>query len=119
MDHDGPKFSGEAGVKLRVKQGDVSEDVILSPFYGDHSKISSAPFKEGERCELFVAGTDTPLDRIPGLGDSEDGEYFAIYLTSKLKEGELVAINNIWGNYTSQMLSEGELLTLLGEREGK
>lgn len=115
MDHEGPKFSGEAGVKLRVKQGDVEEDVVLSPFYGDHSKVSSAPFKEGVPCELYVAGTTTPLDKIPGMETADGGEYFAIYLTPKLKEGELVAINNIWGNYTSQMLDEGELLAMLGD----
>lgn len=115
MDHDGPKFSGETGVKLRVKQGDVEEDIVLSPFYGDHSKISSAAFQEGVPCELFVSGTDTPLDKIPGMQTPDGGEYFAIYLTPKLKEGELVAVNNIWGNYTSQMLDEGELLAMLGE----
>lgn len=119
IDHDGPKFSGEAGVKVRVKQGDLVEDVVLSPFYGDHSKISSVAFKEGVPCELFVAGTDIPLDKIPGIGSDAGGEYFAVYLTPKLKEGELVAINNVWGNYTSQMLSEGELIALMGEREGK
>ncbi len=110
IDHDGPRFSGESGVKLKVKQGDLVEDVVLSPYYGDPSKISEAGFEEGKPCELFVPGTNTPLDKIPGMKTEDGGEYFAIYLTPKLQDGELVAINNIWGNYTSQMLDEGEIM---------
>jgi len=119
IDQDGPRFSGEPGVKLRVKQGDLFEDVVLSPFYGDHTKVSSVPFKEGVPCQLFVGGSDVPLDKIPGLDSEDGGEFYAVYLTPKLKEGEMVAINNIWGNYTSQMLSEGEMIALIGENEGK
>lgn len=110
IDHEGPRFSGEPGVKLTVKQGDLTEDVILSPYYGDPSKISETEFVEGKPCELFVPGTNTPLDKIPGMATEDGGEYFAIYLSPKLQDGELVAINNIWGNYTSQMLDEGEIM---------
>ena len=117
MDHDGPRFSGEAGVKLRVKQGDVEEDVVLSPYYGDPSKISDAAFVQGKPCELFVPGTDKPLDKIPGMTTTDGGEFFAIYLSEKLGKGELVAINNIWGDTNSQMLSEGELLELYADMD--
>ena len=111
------EFSGEPGVKLRVKQGDLEEDVILSPYYGDPSKISNAGFKEGVKCELFVPGTDTPLDKLPIPPSEDGGEYYAIYLTEKLDEGELVAINDVWGNYGSRMLSETEILTLYADSE--
>lgn len=118
IDREGPLFSGEPGVKLRVKQGDVVEDVVLSPFYGDASKVSSQPFEAGKACELFSPKSGAPLDRIPGMKTKEGGEYFAVYLTPKLSGGELVAINNIWGNTDSQMLSEREVLLLLAERQG-
>ncbi len=117
IDHDGPKFSGEPGVKLRVRQGDVEEDVILSPYYGDPSKVFDSPFTEGKPCELMVPETGAPLDKIPGMKTDEGGEFFAVYLTPKLKDGELVAINNIWGNTESQMLSEGDILKLYAEME--
>jgi hypothetical protein len=118
IDRDGPLFSGEPGVKVRVKQGDLVEDVVLSPFYGDSSKVSNVPFKEGVPCELSVPSSGAPLDKIPGMRTDEGGEFFAIYLTPRLKNGELVAINNIWGNYNSQMLDEQGLLELYAELEG-
>lgn len=117
IDYDGPTFSGEPGVKLRVTQGDVSEDVVLSPYYGDPSKIFSADFESGEPCQLSVPETGAPLDKIPGMKTDEGGEFFAVYLTPKLGDGELVAVNNIWGNTNSQMLSEGDILKLYAEME--
>lgn len=117
VDYDGPKFSGEPGIKLRVRQGDLDEVVILSPYYGDPSKLSDAGFKDGIKCELFVAGTDTPLDKLPIPASKDGGEYYAIYLTEKLEEGELVAINDVWGNYGSRMLSESEILSLYADAD--
>ena len=117
--HDGPKFSGEPGIRLHVKQGDIEEDVILSPYYGDPSKFASAPFVDGGKCELFVVGTTTPLDKLPIPPSADGGEYYAIYLTEKLADGELVAINNVWGNYASQMLSETQILNLYADSEGE
>ncbi|QED27021.1 hypothetical protein FRD01_07155 [Microvenator marinus] len=117
IDHDGPKFSGEPGVKVRVRQGDLVEDVVLSPFYGDSSKVSEVAFKEGVPCELTVPSSGAKLDIIPGMKTEEGGKYYAIYLTPKLKAGELVAINNIWGNYNSQMLDERGLLELYADLE--
>lgn len=117
VDYDGPKFSGEPGVKIHVKQGDVEEDVILSPYHGDHSKVFTAPFKDGVRCVLTVPETGAELDKLPKMTTDEGGEYFAIYLTERLEGGELVAINNIWGNHSSQMLSETELLDLYAPEE--
>jgi|SRR5690554_3349939 len=119
IDRDGELFSGEPGVKVRVKQGDIVEDVVLSPFYGDSSKLSSQPFVHGQPCELFSPVSGRALDRIPGMQTEEGGAFYAIYLTSKLAAGELVAINNIWGNTKSQMLSEREVLLLLAERQGQ
>lgn len=117
MDREGPHFSGEPGVKLRVTQGDKQGDVILSPFFGDPAKISEVEFETGKRCVLTCPETGEPLDQIPGMGSDEEGHYFAIYLSQKLGEGELVAVNDIWGVTNSRMLSEGELLKLYAESE--
>ena len=117
IDRDGPRFSGERGVKIRVRQGELEEDVILSPFYGDPSKLFTLPFKEGEPCELLCPESGMPLEKIPGMSSDEGGDYCAIYLSPKLHEGEIVAINNIWGNPNSNILSEGELLGLLADSE--
>lgn len=117
IDHDGPEFSGAPGVKLLVKQGDVEGEVLLSPYYGDPEKRVEAPFEDGQACELFCPDSGEPLDKIPGMTAEDGGEYYAIYLTPKLKDGELVAVNNIWGNTNSRIMSEDELLLLLAEAE--
>ena len=110
-------FSGERGIKLRVKQGDKIDDVILSPFLGDPSKVHGTEFDDGVRCELLAPETGKPLDKIPGLKTEDGGEYYAVYLSDKLGEGELVAVNDVWGNPNSKLLDEGDLLALLAEAE--
>lgn len=115
--HEGPQFSGAPGVKVLVKQGELEDEVVLSPYFGDPDKVFDAPFEEGKRCELFCPDSREPLDQIPGMSSEDGGEYFAIYLTDRLQDGELVAVNNIWGNTNSRMLSEDELLLLLAEAE--
>jgi hypothetical protein len=117
MDREGPRFSGEPGVKLRVTQGDKQEDVVLSPFFGDPAKINTVDFEVGKRCVLTCPETGEPLDEIRGMGSEETGRFYAIYLTPKLGEGELVAINDVWGVTNSRILSEGELLKLYAESE--
>ncbi len=115
--YDGPKFSGEPGVRLRVTQGDKQEDVVLSPFFGDPSKVNDVDFEEGERCVLTCPESGAQLDQIPGMESDDGGHYYAIYLTEKLGKGELVAISDIWGDTNSRILSEGELLKLYAESE--
>lgn len=117
VDEDGPQFSGEAGIRLHVKQGELEGDVVLSPYYGDHSKITDVDFEDGKRCRLFCPDSGAELDRIPGMKSHDGGEYYAVYLTEKLQEGELVAVNDVWGNYDSQMLDEGAVLEALAEAE--
>jgi hypothetical protein len=112
-------FSGERGIMLRVRQGDKEADVILSPFLGDPSKVSDVEFDQGVRCELFAPGSGEPLDKIPGLTTEDGGAYYAVYLSSKLADGELVAVNDVWGNPNSRLLDEGDLLALLAESEGE
>ncbi|MFU8806557.1 MAG: hypothetical protein ACNA8W_22290 [Bradymonadaceae bacterium] len=114
---DGPRFSGERGIRIRVRQGDLEEDIYLSPFFGDPSKVHSLPFKEGRQCELFCPVSGAPLDEIPGMRTDEGGIYYAVYLTPKLKYGELVAINDVWGNTESRMLSEDELLSRFADAD--
>ncbi len=117
MAYDGPKFSGSPGVKLLVKQGDIEDEVILSPYYGDPAKVHEAPFEDGKPCELMCPESREPLNKIPGMASEDGGEYYAIYLTPRLEDGELVAINNVWGNTNSRIMSEDELLLLLADAE--
>lgn len=111
MHYDGPRFSGEPGIRIRVRQGSLEEDVTVSPFFGDPSKHHTLPFVEGGRLELFCPVSGEPLEEIPGMLTDEGGAYYAIYLTPKLKGGELVAVNDVWGNTNSRMLGEDELLS--------
>ncbi len=118
IDHSGPLFSGEPGVKIHVKQGTLEEDVVLSPYFGDSAKVSTLPFVDGEECELSVPGSGASFNRLP-LKSKDGSSFFAIYLTSDLQNGTLVAINNVWGNHTSKMLDEMEYMTLLMEAEAE
>lgn len=115
--YEGPEFSGAPGVKILVKQGEIEDEVILSPYYGDPDKIYEAPFEEGEPCELLCPESREPLDKIPKMTSEDGGEYFAIYLTERLEDGEMVAVNNVWGNTDSRIMSEDELLLLLADAE--
>ena len=117
IDREGPLFSGEPGVKLKVKQGELEELVVLSPFFGDPSKVSEAGFENGKPCEVFCPESGRPLDKIPGMSTEDGGEYYAIYLTERLDKGELVAVNNIWGQTNSRILSEDEVLLLLADAQ--
>ena len=117
MDPGEHRFSGERGVRLRVRQGELDEIVVLSPFYGDPSKVHEKNFEEGKACELLCPESGAPLDPIPGLKAPEGGAYYAVYLTPQLADGELVAVNNIWGNAHSHLMSEGELLAALADAE--
>ena len=116
---DGPEFSGEPGVKLVVKQGDLEGEVILSPYYGDPSKMTDTEFEAGTPCELYCPESGTELEKIPGMSTEEGGDFYAIYLTPQLANGEMVAVNNIWGNTKSRILSEDEVLMIFAEKEGK
>lgn len=118
IDHDGPRFSGEPGVKIHVKQGDLEEDIVLSPYFSDHSKIATQPFKEGVRCELTVPGTGQKLDELP-IKTQDGSRYFAIYLSPKLADGELVAVNDVWGNFSSRILGEADILELYADNGGE
>lgn len=116
IDRGGPRFSGEPGVKIHVQQGDLEEDIVLSPYFGDHSKIANQPFKEGVRCKLTVPGTDQELDQLP-IKTEDGSRYYAIYLSPKLDEGEMVAVNDVWGNFSSRILGEADILELYAESE--
>ncbi len=118
MDDSDHRFSGERGIKLLVRQGDVEATVCLSPFFGDPSKVTNGDFVEGERCELLCPTTREPLEEIIALrGHEGEARYYSIYLTPKLQGSELVAVNDIWGNPHSRILSEGEMLALIAEME--
>lgn len=117
MDESEHRFSGERGIRVRVRQGELEADVILSPFFGDPSKKCEATFVTGQRCELYSPATGRALDRLPEMQTDEGGHYYAIYLSNKLQNGELVAINDIWNNPHSRLMSEGDMLMMLIEHE--
>ncbi|MGM0555100.1 MAG: hypothetical protein ACQEVA_01865 [Myxococcota bacterium] len=119
MAYDGPQFSGEPGVALNVSQGDEEAIVYLSPFFGDPSKETEGDFESGKRCKLTCPESGAELDPIPGMTSETGASYFAIYLSDRLEEGELVAVSDIWGDTDSRILSEGELLKLYAESEGE
>jgi hypothetical protein len=103
-------FDGHPAVTLKVRCAAGEGLVHLSPFHGDRRKETDLQIPVGMRCELFCPVSGAPLDRV---GVSEDGhtEYWAIYLTPRLSEGEMVAISGTWGDYHSRIVDNFELIS--------
>ena len=117
MDKGNHRFSGEPGIRLFVRQGELEGEVILSPFFGDPSKVSEVDFNQNERCELFCKKGGARLREIPELSSEEEGYYYAVYLSPKLERGEVVAVSDVWGNTDSRMMGEEEMLQRLAVQE--
>ncbi|TVR03582.1 MAG: hypothetical protein EA398_04540 [Deltaproteobacteria bacterium] len=94
------------GVRVDGREGFVH----LSPFHGDARKEGMTDIPEGTRCELFCPVSRKPLDvldRDEGTGTA----YHAIYLTPKLSEGNVVAISNVWGDHTSRIVDDFDMIS--------
>lgn len=117
VDGTGPLFDDERGIHLFCRQGKIHGDVYLSPFRDDPRTFTEARFISGKPVEIFSPSSLTRLPIIPNLLTEEGGHYYAIYLSTLLEEGELIAVNNLWGDSRSQVLSEDELLHLLWNKQ--
>ena len=51
------------------------------------------------------------------VADGSGAEYFAIYLTKKLSNGEMVLLSDIWGHYHSRIVDNFELISYWAAEE--
>lgn len=104
------EFDGYPAVSVLVKAGDKEGLVHLSPFHGDRRKSGMTDIPVGTKCELFCSVSKKPLDKVEHVGDG-DADYYAVYLTPRLSEGEMVAISDVWGDYHSRIVDNFELIS--------
>ena len=105
------KFDGYPAVSVFVKAGDREGLVHLSPFHGDRRKEGFTDIPVGTKCELFCPVSKKPLDHVDKVSGSDSADYFAIYLTPRLSEGEMVCLSDVWGDYNSRIVDNFELIS--------
>jgi hypothetical protein len=108
-------FDGFPAVTVKVKAGGHEELVHLSPFHGDARKVGGDSIEPGTRCELFCPVSGEPLETMGAVGEGEQAQYFAIYLTPELSKGEMVALSNVWDDYRSRIIDGSELISAWNE----
>lgn len=103
-------FDDHPAVTVGVRAAGQEGLVHLSPFHGDHRKEGFTDLPEGTRCELFCPRSGQILDVLE-RDESAGVTYYAIYLTPRLSQGDVVAISNIWGDYTSRIVDGFDMIS--------
>lgn len=104
-------FDGYPAVPVLVRAAGREEIVHLSPFHGDRRKTGMEGLPAGTKCELLCPVSKKPLDHVGKVAPESDADYFAIYLTKRLSEGEMVAISDVWDDYHSRIVDNFELIS--------
>lgn len=104
-------FDGQPSVTLRVKGAGREGLVHLSPFHGDRRKTGFLDFPPGTKCELYCPISGKRLDFVGRVSPDSPADFYAIYLTKRLSEGEMVAISDVWGDYHSRIVDNFELIS--------
>lgn len=107
----GVEFDGYPAIAVRVVADGRDELVHMSPFHGDRRKKGMEGLPQGTRCKLLCPVSGEPLDRVERDYGPDDAQQFAIYLSPKLSKGEIVAISDIWGDYSSQIMHDFDLIS--------
>lgn len=104
-------FDGYPGIPIKVKAGDYEGVVHLSPFHGDARKRGMEEIPPGTKCELFCPVSGKPLAAAGTVAEGSTADYFAIYLSKRLSEGEMVVLSDVWGDYHSRIIDNFELIS--------
>ena len=111
-------FDGFPAVTLRVQAAGRDELVHLSPFHGDRRKVGLEGLAPGTVCRLLCPVSGQPLEKI--RHDETTGvEFFAIYLTPKLSQGEMVALSNRWDDYQSHIIDHFEIISAWAPKDAR
>ena len=74
----------------------------------DARKHCELALPQGTRCEILCPVGDHKLDWV-GHNAQSGVDYFAIYLSRRLADGELVAVTDVWGDYNSRLLDSVDM----------
>lgn len=110
-------FDGYPAVTLRVRANGQEGLVHLSPFHGDRRKAGFVDIPVGTKCELFCPVSGKPLDRVGKVDESSNAEFYALYLTPRLSDGEMVMLSDVWGDYNSRIIDNFELISMWAAHE--
>lgn len=113
------EFDGFPAVTLLVRAGGREGLVHLSPIHGDHRKEGLDGLESGTKCELFCPVSKKPLDCVGQVDEDSDAEYFALYLTKQLSDGEMVALSDTWGDYHSRIVDNFELISFWARNDSE
>jgi len=116
---DDVSFDGYPAVTVLVEANGRQGRVHLSPFHGDRRKEGFTDIPIGTKCTLLCPITKKPLDHIGKVDGKEGADYYALYLTPKLSEGEVVAISDIWGDYHSRIVDHFELISFWAAQDAE
>lgn len=111
------EFDGFPAVTLLLRADGREGLVHLSPFHGDRRKAGFTDIPVGTRCELLCPVSKKPLPFLGKVSNDSEAGYYAIYLTTRLSDGELVALSNTWGDYHSRIVDNSELISAWANSE--
>ncbi len=110
-------FNGYPAVTIGVRARGQEGLVHISPFHGDKRKIGFAEIEPGTRCELFCPVSGELFEKLGSVDDGSGADYYAIYLTPDLSDGQMVSVSNIWGHYHSRIVDNFDLISYWATHE--
>lgn len=111
-------FDGHPALTLKVRVPDGREGLVhLSPIHGDRRKVGFTEIEVGDKCELYCPVSGEMLPKVGPVEDGSGAEYFALFLTPKLSEGEMVCVSDVWGHYHSRIVDDFSLISYWANQE--
>ena len=110
------RFNGHPAVTVLVRTPEGREGLVhLSPIFGDRRAQGFTDITPGTRCTLLCPVTRRPLDRLGACEDGSGADDFALYLTSQLAQGPMMALSNVWGHAPARLVDENAVISYWGE----
>ena len=113
------QFDGFPAITVGVRAAGRDELVHLSPIHGDRRKVGMDGLAPGTKCELYCPRSGKRLDAARHASEHGEADLFAIYLTPRLSQGELVAVSDVWDHYYSRVMNDFELISEWGPRRNQ
>ena len=104
-------FDGFPALTLKIVAAGRSGLVHLSPIHGDRRKLGLTDIPQGSKCELFCPASGRRLDRAELSGDSDEPEYFCLYLSAACSPRCAVFLSDRWGHFGSRIVDHDELVS--------
>ncbi len=105
------KFDDMPGVPVLVQADGREEIVHLSPFHGDPRKVGMEGLAPGTKCTLLCPVSRTRLERVGTVGGDSDADLYALYLTTRMSDGECIMLSDVWDDFHSRIIDNFELIS--------